>query len=970
MNRPGLVLGLVLCLTLGGVSPAHAGSGDTTTGLVGHWTFDDGSGSTAADSAGSNDGTLINMEESDWVDGVIGQALNMDGVNEEVTLPSPITGAPNAVPFTISLWTYWKSGPASLIRDNTSSSGTLIGWDDLGVLKFRVGGAGFNTGENPDDYQNKWVHWVLVNDTATATLYANGVQIGQVAPGTDTIASPWHVLKNGTHTSLIEGMADDVRMYNRALTPDDITALYQRSDRYCDNPTDAPGIIRYNTDRSALQYCDGKKWVMMGTGSYTPVAVHFQSADINTTTPMPGVSDSRRVSGSFWFRRTGDFSSYEHVFAYENNGLDIYFEQPNNNLTIRGRDSSGGGKINLDTSDFLTDSDWHHILFSADITAGVEACHLYVDGVADKIETSCAESGKAMDFTSAGNLYIGANDTGSNEFDGSLADLWLDFGTYIDFSSAALREKFVSPTGMPMYLGADGSLPTGKAPDIFLSGDVDDWHTNKGSGGGFAENGALTYASAQMYPSVGLAGHWKLDEASGTTAVDSAGGNDGTMQGGLHASANSFPGKLGKALSFDGNNDYVSVANNAALNPTSAITVTAWVKRSSNGSRDFIVSKGKSAGGGDHQYWLEFTAANELVFLLEDGSGAVHKLTAADTTFTDNSWHHIAATYDGNIQKIYVDGVADSATISWTDSIDTTADDLVLGNRSFYYNIPYGGLIDDVRIYERALTVDEIQALYNNVACVGPAGQPSTLIYNTDHKVMQYCNGRDWVAMSKGGSTGGGGCASPAGVTGEMIYNADYKVMQYCNSEDWVAIGKDPEDPCAGSPSPGDLCADGSVYAGLSPDGNVKMYVTRCDTGQTWDGSNCTGTRLSLPWNDGDTNYVETSYTSAITGETNTSGIAAIDSNNVTGGFQDHVAAVYCNDLSQDGYTDWYLPAKEELNVIYGNKDVIGQFNTGGSWYWSSTESDISDAWTQRFSTDNQFSLIKYNTRLVRCVRR
>ncbi len=179
-----------------------------------------------------------------------------------------------------------------------------------------------------------------------------------------------------------------------------------------------------------------------------------------------------------------------------------------------------------------------------------------------------------------------------------------------------------------------------------------------------------------------------------------------------------------------------------------------------------------------------------------------------------------------------------------------------------------------------------------------------------------------------------------------------------------------PTGDCTGSPAAGTVCADGTVYAGLSPDGNVKMYVTRCDAGQTWDGSNCTGTRLNLSWNDGDTNYVATSYTSEITGETNTSGIAAIDSNNVTGGHQDHVAAVYCNDLSQDGYTDWYLPAKEELNVMYGNASVISHFITSGSWYWSSTETNTNDACRQRFSDGLQLSYVKNNTYLVRCARR
>ena len=82
--------------------------------------------------------------------------------------------------------------------------------------------------------------------------------------------------------------------------------------------------------------------------------------------------------------------------------------------------------------------------------------------------------------------------SGSNKFNGDLADFWLDPGTYIDLSDPANRRKFRDASGNPVYLGADGSKPTGTAPDIFLSGNTEDWHTNKGTGGGFTENGALT----------------------------------------------------------------------------------------------------------------------------------------------------------------------------------------------------------------------------------------------------------------------------------------------------------------------------------------------------------------------------------------------------------------------------------------------------------------------------------------------
>lgn len=180
-----------------------------------------------------------------------------------------------------------------------------------------------------------------------------------------------------------------------------------------------------------------------------------------------------------------------------------------------------------------------------------------------------------------------------------------------------------------------------------------------------------------------------------------------------------------------------------------------------------------------------------------------------------------------------------------------------------------------------------------------------------------------------------------------------------------------PAGDCSGSPAAGTVCADGTVYAGQSPDGNVKMYVTRCDAGMSWNGTTCTGTRSLLPWNDGDQNWVATGFTSAITGEANTTSIAPLDSNNVAAGNQPHLAVNQCNDLSQDGHTDWYLPARNELAVIYGNKDTIGHFDTGKS-YSTSTENNQSDSFAIQFSNGNEFasSNSKDNNYAVRCTRK
>lgn len=227
-------------------------------------------------------------------------------------------------------------------------------------------------------------------------------------------------------------------------------------------------------------------------------------------------------------------------------------------------------------------------------------------------------------------------------------------------------------------------------------------------------------------------------------------------------------------------------------------------------------------------------------------------------------------------------------------------------------------------------------------------------------------------------------CGAPYGKPGAIRYNSTEDRMQYCDSVNWVAFGGfgmgatiPPPDPCAGSPAAGTVCGDGTVYAGLSPDGNVKMFVTRCDVGQTWDGSSCINSRQGQRWGDEQGNPTDTSLVNCTTaglcassGAFNTTTLASEDADSVAPGIQLHNAAQYCNDLSTNGHSDWYLPSIGELNILYTNRVAIGEFNTSGNYYWSSSEYDASSGWKQRFTTGVQVDDLKGSSTWIRCARK
>ena len=199
-----------------------------------------------------------------------------------------------------------------------------------------------------------------------------------------------------------------------------------------------------------------------------------------------------------------------------------------------------------------------------------------------------------------------------------------------------------------------------------------------------------------------LVAHWKLDEYYGPTAHDSAGENHGTLQGGPFW----LPtwGKVGGALQLDGKDDYVDCGNNDSLNIIDKITVALWVKTNDagNGEHNPYVTKG------DHSYAIKHYYDNTIQFFIYDSDW--HTVWYPIDSSFNGVWHHLAGTYDGNDLKLYCDGDL-IATSHYVGSIASSAYNVNIGRNSEWTDRFYEGLIDDVRIYNFALSADEILQL-------------------------------------------------------------------------------------------------------------------------------------------------------------------------------------------------------------------------------------------------------------------
>ena len=195
-----------------------------------------------------------------------------------------------------------------------------------------------------------------------------------------------------------------------------------------------------------------------------------------------------------------------------------------------------------------------------------------------------------------------------------------------------------------------------------------------------------------------------FNEGSGTLLTDLSGNaNNGTISGATWTTS----GKYGNALSFNGTNALVTVNNAASLQLTSAMTLEAWVYPTTVSSawRDVIYK-------GNDNYYLEGTSSNSSRPAAGAILGGVYGEVYGTAALTANTWAHLAVAYDGTTMRLYVNGVQ-VASHAQTGAIATSTNPLQIGGDSLYGQY-FAGRIDEARIYNRALSVAEIQSDMNS----------------------------------------------------------------------------------------------------------------------------------------------------------------------------------------------------------------------------------------------------------------
>ena len=272
---------------------------------------------------------------------------------------------------------------------------------------------------------------------------------------------------------------------------------------------------------------------------------------------------------------------------------------------------------------------------------------------------------------------------------------------------------------------------------------------------------AIEWASS----SPGLAGpiaHWKLDEISGLTAVDSVGGHDGTLSNGPSWTT----GQLGGGLDFDGIDDTINAGSDATIDDVFAggATLSAWIRPRGWGEGDFgrIADKADALGTNRNGWAFELYGAKRALLFQYGFSGGIGNWYTPVDSISLDTWQHVAVVYDNsadtNDPVVYIDGVAQTLieldTPSGTPSSDAAVN-FTIGNYALATSRTFDGVLDDVRVYDRALDAAEIAALAAGGGGGGGSSSPGDIIFKEYTQARLASNGTSMNISKPGGTATG-----------------------------------------------------------------------------------------------------------------------------------------------------------------------------------------------------------------------
>jgi len=407
---------------------------------------------------------------------------------------------------------------------------------------------------------------------------------------------------------------------------------------------------------------------------------------------------------------------------------------------------------------------------------------------------------------------------------------------------------------------------------------------------------------------LGLVGYWPMDEGVGTKVGDFSGfGNVGSING-----ATWVDGKRGRALSFDGG-DFVSVAHSENLNISNTLSISVWVKLNEITNRGIFE---KTTNGTVNTQYLLFTEGGHFKFrLIKSAMNTI----VSDVNVSPNRWYYVSATYDGTTMRMYVDGILQSETRTISSPIDTGTGESLIGSLgSGVYRM--NGSIDDVRIYNRALSQSEISKLYTSGTAIRKQVSNSGLV---GYWSMNEGRGNKATDSSGQGNTG-----TITGAT--WVDGKRGKALSFNGSSDGIDVGN--------PNSLANLTSDITVSAWAKPNSlesyfekNIIISGRRTEIGQPYT-LTISPTKIAMTFQTDNINNGVIGWATKVVNATNNLNEWAYFTVVRSG-----LNVIFYKNGQQVGVPQTFL-----ASTIYpGNGMLIGRGFYGGNWYFNGLIDDV-----------------------------
>ncbi|MCI0347851.1 MAG: Ig-like domain-containing protein, partial [Acidobacteriales bacterium] len=719
-------------------------TGGLSNGLVAAYGFNEGTGTAALDTSGSgNNGTLT---ATTWnAAGKFGQALSFNGTSSWVTVnDSASLDLTNGM--TVEAWV------------NPTVLGTS--WRTT-VMKEQAGGLAYSLYANTNTSRpsahvfigseqdirgtavlplNTWTHLAMTYNGTTLRLYVNGAEVSNSPVAGNMLVStgPLRIGGNGVWGEFFGGLIDEVRVYSRGLSATEI-----------------------QTDMNTP----------VGGGDTTAPTVSMSAPANGATvsglvTVSANASDNVGVAGVQFFLDGAPLGTEDTTSPYSLSWNSGGVANGPHSLSARARDAAN----NQTTSTAITVT----VSNTPDTTPPTVSMTAPAEGAT--VSGSVTVSANANDNVAVAGVQffldgspLGAEDTtapysitwnsntataGPHTLSARARDGAGNLAT-----SAVVNVTVVPPDTTPPVVGmtapANGATVTGS---VTVSADASDnigvvgvqflldgqalggedttspysisWNSSTSTNGSHTLSARARDAAGNQTTSTtvsvtvsggvvsGLALALGFSEGSGTTTADFSGNsNNGTLTNG----ATWATGKFGNGVNFDGINDNVTVANSTSLSLGNTGTVEAWVRLTSVGRWNAIIAKGSDNNDRLHNYGIEVTNTNRFLCVL--GNGTTFRTLTSTTVATAAQFYHVACVWNGTNLQVYVNGVQDASVAQNLTPAANTAPVTIGQFGGSSDNL--AGIVDEVRIYSRALSAAEVAADMNNPVGIADTTPPT-----------------------------------------------------------------------------------------------------------------------------------------------------------------------------------------------------------------------------------------------------